>query len=260
MRRTFSGTKVLKNASQQFVGISLGVDACAEHEWGIGGLLKSFGVPTVPTREKFGADARTITLVPSCRELRFVVIGKYAYLMFTPTLEYHPAGIGDKSAFDQLLDHPTWEEAIVTAWDDRSLGIRTYKDSGHLLKQLYDALQKRDAMIFVAGGNPFGGHGLTIAIRSVMDKTELQLMSDIDTDWLDLQDVVAATGIVERLKAAGKKYFALSPRWVDKANGEFHFWLNPADQSHNNYGWMTLQDLEDWINGVGKIPIVDLGK
>jgi hypothetical protein len=51
-------------------------------------------------------------------------------------------------------------------------------------------------------------------------------------------------------------YFALSPSW--KTNGESKhpvmYWLNPRKQDKVNYGWFTVEQLEQWIEGKGPIP------
>ena len=79
-------------------------------------------------------------------------------------------------------------------------------------------------------------------------------------DWRS----AAATGIEEVLKKAGKRYYALSPRWAASIkgtkNGEVEtkygvvFWLNPCDQYKNNYGHFTVEELQQWAKGEGPIP------
>ena len=61
------------------------------------------------------------------------------------------------------------------------------------------------------------------------------------------------TGIYKELKEADKKFFALSPNKDDKGN--LIFWLNPQEQDKYNFGWVTLQDLKDWIQNKGKIVL-----
>ena len=57
------------------------------------------------------------------------------------------------------------------------------------------------------------------------------------------------------MEKAGKKYFALSPRWKDDNKKEVIFWLNPYHQDIDNFGWFTVEDLKDWAKGKGKIPM-----
>jgi hypothetical protein len=52
-------------------------------------------------------------------------------------------------------------------------------------------------------------------------------------------------------------YYALSPSWLKSDRESKHpvmFWLNPMDQQDNNYGWFTVEELEQWIQGKGPIP------
>ena len=79
-------------------------------------------------------------------------------------------------------------------------------------------------------------------------------MTDTDLDTIELQKAVARTGIHKLLKEADCKYYALSPRWADESKTEVKFWLNPYDQTNNNYGWYAVEDLEAWVNGEGPIP------
>ena len=46
--------------NNEFVGIDLGADFCAEHEWGIKGIVREFGVDG----NKVGIDGRMVTVVP----------------------------------------------------------------------------------------------------------------------------------------------------------------------------------------------------
>ena len=44
----------------KLVGFNLGADFCAEHEWGIKGIVREFGVDG----NKVGIDGRMVTVVP----------------------------------------------------------------------------------------------------------------------------------------------------------------------------------------------------
>jgi hypothetical protein len=60
-------------------------------------------------------------------------------------------------------------------------------------------------------------------------------------------------------------WYALSPKWAGffkNADGTVAhptkhpvmYWLNPTNQEQNGFGWMTVEDLEEWMAGKGKIP------
>lgn len=252
MRAAITGQQVLHNNRGDFVGFNLGTGICAEHESGIAGLKRDFGLAPKVTRECFGADARTVTVVPTDRTLRFHRQGETRYLVYTQRLRDEP-NVLPVSFYDRLLG--AHDRELTTAWDGQSFGIRVRGQLASELKLLFDAFIDRQAMIFTGPSNPFGGGGVIIAIRSAVDIRTLTLMAAADLSYLDLLDAAAATGIAERLKRAGKRYYALSPRWANEQKTDIVLWLNPMDQGRNNSGWFTVADLDDWIAGKGKIPI-----
>jgi hypothetical protein len=112
---------------------------------------------------------------------------------------------------------------------------------------------------------------LVLAVTSKVPEELNKGMVEGDLDFIKLEEAVKRTGIVEKLKKAGNKarnkstspytqtfgYYALSPKWEQKDSNSKHpvvFFLNPMDQSNNNHGWFTVEDLELWIKGKGPIP------
>src|SRR5690606_28298750 len=79
-----------------------------------------------------------------------------------------------------------------------------------------------------------------------------------------LREAAAKLTIAAELKAAGKRYFALSPRWKDDQESEVVFWLNPMEQQDYNSGSFTVDELRQWIRNEGRIiidkPLVALNK
>jgi len=52
-------------------------------------------------------------------------------------------------------------------------------------------------------------------------------------------------------------WYALSPSWVqrqEETKYKVHYFMNPNNQMQNFWGWVTVEDLEDWMKGTGKIP------
>ena len=62
-----------------------------------------------------------------------------------------------------------------------------------------------------------------------------------------------ATGIEEVLKAAGKKWYALSPGWRDKRKQHVDFFLNPCEQERYDFGWFTVEELRQWARDEGPV-------
>ena len=270
----------------QVIGINLGWDFCAEHEWGIEGLQRTFGISGKPERTRnatdavvkdlVGADTRTVTKVPA--ELKFFEnIDGYAYLLCSSRFAFR---WNEKDAtakhFNEMMRlFPGEKGELAAAWSDNDFGVRMKNDALKLgatvLGQVYGAFQKKDAMIFLAGrGNPFSNPGLHLTIRSRMPEDTLQQMKEADEDYLNLMDAVekveAETGLKEKLKTTGKRYFALSPCWAEsitstrdgklKTAHPIVFWLNPMEQQQNNFGWYTVEQLLEWAEGKGPIPKV----
>lgn len=275
--RKGSGGMWIPSETGQMIGINLGSDPCTEHEVGIQRLRDAFGVPKTHRTHILGssvafdiagADSRTMTK-SDYGVTFFADLDGYAYLYSS---RYYGTTQTAKR-LNQMLEAYSDDE-LVTAWDEESFGIRMKLDPlGHTLScmgQLFEAFKTYDIMFFFGGnnGNPFSNSGLVIAIRSRMPAEVLQQMRDADVDYLDLMDAVdkieKETSLKARLKETGHRYYALSPRWVSKMEVNWGkpidtkypaiFLLNPCDQRSNNFGWYTVEDLLQWIDGEGPIP------
>lgn len=250
----------------RIMGVCLGWDFVAEHEWGIGEIQTAFGIPGKPESHLVGADVRAVTKVPS--NLRFFDFPKQTYLLFSPSFRWRSPPPSTEKELDDIMGagkhNPKSKQITIAAWSGQDFGVRTQNriipEGRFNLGQIYEALQKKDALIFLAGaGNPFSNRGLYITIRSRMSPEMLEQMRTADEGSLNLSAAAAATGIRARVDAAGKRYYALSPRFVHEAEKEktVHpviFWLNPTEQGTVNFGWFTVEELDQWIAGTGPIP------
>ncbi|MEK7151487.1 MAG: hypothetical protein AAB784_02110 [Patescibacteria group bacterium] len=263
----------------QVIGINLGWDFVAEHEWGINAINGEFGVPGKPERRRglrslvqddlIGAEVRTVTTVPS--GLKFYAnLNGYTYLLFDDYFNWAKEEELTAERLNEMLKVYDDEE-LATAWCDNAFGIRIKNDILYtgtmVLEQIYKALVTKDAMIFLGGinnekSNSFGNRGLVIAIRSQMPEAFLNRIKKADDDYLNLREAVTKTGIEEKLRISNKGYYALSPRWASEFKNirdittkhPVIFWLNPIEQQDNNYGWFSVEQLTDWIDGKGPIP------
>jgi len=232
MRKSYDN-EILSNGSK-LVAINLGSDACSEHEWGIDKLRTSFGMV-----DGIGIERRRVRKVPS----NFQFIEK----LFGQGIYYHSS----VAAEDMLRRERIPETGLYTAWDDSSFAILT-KDNNNQLKKLYDAVKALDIAIWLGSGGVFQNAGLVIGIISNLPKDAIKKWAKADTDKIQLTADVEKMGILERLRKADKGYFACSPS--RKPDGSIQFFLNPYEQNKNYWGWVTEQDLDDWIAGKGKIP------
>jgi hypothetical protein len=245
-------------------GIALGSDACAEHEWGTDPLLRSFGVDV----GKDGVERQQIRELP--KDLVFVERSGMSAIFFEPVYGgENPRDVFDLRMKDSLRYNAKYDKSLVAAWDEKSFGVVAHgpKDSNDRirLKKLWDAFQRKDVAFWTNIGVFHIGGGLIFAIVSKLRDEDKKSLLDQDLDNRRLIFAAAATGIEKALHDAGKRFYALSPKWAHSIRStkrgpvdtkhEVVFWLNPMEQDKNNYGWFTVEDLQRWTKDDGPIPI-----
>lgn len=234
------------------VGVNLGADFTAEHEVGIAPLKAEFDIPVGP--KDWGLVRRKITRLP---------------VDFGWTTGYDKKGEGlylcdswdnkkpDFSGYSEL--RPIMDKTLSCAWDDGSFAVfSTLPEEIKHLREIYEAFVKLDGVVFLGGGGIWQNSGLILAIASRIPQEFRNKWYDIDKDRYDIDREVEESGIRKLLADKGKRYFALSPS--RNADGSIRFWLNPMEQKQNNYGWFSLEDLKEWAEDKGKIPMVTGGK
>lgn len=286
MRKGKDNSVIVNENGGQFIGINLGADYCTEHECGIDGIKKAFGMPEVGKRPfqhqpkligqpipPFGLERRRITMVPDTLTLTEHTIQPIKDKKLPPSdkepeqmkvwyLEFRRYPRHRDSPIEinrELLPIHEFQE-ISTAWSGEDFGIVFSCDAEELgnFQELWDAFQRKDIIIGVFGGGPFQNGGLTIAIASRVPEDVAKAMYDADEDHYNLLIAAEKTGIQARLEEAGKQYFALSPKWAKDIEGsettyDVVFWLNPEEQRQYNACWCTVEDLDAWIKNEGRI-------
>jgi len=250
---------LLKNPSGQLMGINLGADYCAEHEWGIKELRKMFKMD----ENALGIAKRTITALPESKAWGSEVSRSLVRLVETKTKSV--LLVGDyctREDWDMKRSELSGygNDMLVTAWDEKSFGINatTEKDRA-AVKEIYNAMMNKDLAIWLGGGGVFENAGLVLVIVSRIPKESTQMLHDADVGRIKLNEASEATGIAMKLEATGKRYYALSPKWKRDVNSiaqtKFNvvYWLNPMDQDNNNFGWFTVEQLEEWAQGKGPV-------
>lgn len=252
--RQGNNNRILLTSDGQVLGVSLGADFCAEHEWGIKGLNHMFGTGSL---EEFGLARRKIT--QNTADLVWVERKQVLNDFRTKKKEEVPCGgFWTKSkycdeAFPRDVNFYAGDWTLWTGWSERDFGVFGIRDKVIAqIKEVFEHILELDAAVWLGGGGVFQNAGLSIAIASRLSAEVTEMWDRVDREHAQLTADAEATGIAARLKAAGLNWFALSPS-RDK-DGSVHFWLNPYDQRNNNYGWFTVQDLDDWIAGRGKVP------
>ena len=268
MRRA-NDASLLKDGDK-LIGINLGADFCAEHEWGIKGLRQAFGMKDTG----YGLEKRTMQKLPQARNYDTMQMVSGVNLVETKKETILIVGVGtipkDIKELYRCFQLGRYEnDALHTSWDETSFGINAQKkEDREAVRTIYAAMQKNDVAIWLGGGGVFQNAGLVVAIASAIPTEKVKTLYDADVDRENLVKAAAKTGIEERLKKAGKKWFALSPSWLPEnmvtVNGprkSVHpvmFWLNPYEQHIHDCGWFTVEELDLWVNNQG--PCMKQGK
>jgi len=248
MRRGYDNGLWIEN--DKLIGVSLGADFTSEHEWGIKGIRRKFGM----SDEGLGIERRLIRELP--QNMKYMSDDNNSYIFCysgfwrDENLESVLKGIGQEVLPIQN------KSGIGSAWDEGTFGIAFGPETRKYKPDLRDAIQSKDLMIgFTGNDGPFSNPGLFLGIVSRLPKEWIQQMYDIDYDHQLRHEHPDHLRITQVLKDAGKRYFALSPKWADtREKKELQWWLNPMEQQTNNYGWFKINDLEQWAKGKGPIP------
>ena len=280
---------VVDEKSGELLGISLGYDHCAEHEWGIKELMNSFGLPEDP--KIFGVEKRAITKSgePDLQYFKGIIKDKKRHdiLIFSDSYSWMDnEKEKEKSVRDNAKSSVPWyylndekreeEDRIGCAWDQKSFAIVAQSpENKKRLGEIYEAFLDKDIILGLNGSsNPFAGEGLTFMIKSRFPQEAATRVYEVDKAQYELKEDFRKSGIENKIIKAFKKskssyhpFFALSPRRLDKEgmkkhNTKYPFWcwLNPSDQQNNNSGMFTVEQLELWIKGEGPIPMTEKQK
>ena len=269
MRRSHVDTQWLLTPDGRMLGIALGYDRCAEHEWGLDGLTTAFGVSL---DAPIGLADRAITHVPqTLRYARGPEQGRDARRKALPhaTLVYQDRAGDDATVFACARRELTLtaepgdahyrpaRDDVAAGWSSRDFGIRVRGESYcQYLAELDAAFRARDIVFALGLRQPFGGKaGLTFVIDSRIDADTRTRVQEQDEARERLQQAVRASGIEARLKAAGKRWYALSPAWRGPEETDLRFFLNPMEQQRHTHGWFTVAELDAWIAGEGPVVL-----
>jgi len=251
-----------------FVGVALGYDFCAQHEWGFEGIRKNLDI-RYEDPNYLGIEGRIIRKVPinlSFYESNYKnkyyanLVYKYSYISFKEENCKKPP-VTDKFFSD-----------FVTAWDSESFGIsvrgkrnKKSKDLEILYKSILD---KKAAFCFVNknSNNPFGRSSPLICITNRLDSSFIQEIYDYDLNIKNLKEASDETGIEDYLKKNNKTYFKISPALSDyiketndnrilKTKYPVIYFLESNNSKLYRSGWFTVEDLKMWAQDVGPVML-----
>jgi hypothetical protein len=256
MRRAFSDTDVITDSNGQIIGVNLGYDYCAEHEWGINSLYRSFGMKL---EDELGYESRKNTVVP---EKLFHISKKgSAVLIFHPYFS-SPKDLEHVIKRELYLSDGPEGKKMVGAWDESSFGLHVPLAQREIPKMLYDAFQANNGVIMLSGKkNPFANNGLLLLdYAQIPEDIKVQARAD-DKAGREQQAMFRKmeqeSGVFELLKNSGKRFYYLGIRRLDE-KGQPSWWLNPSEQHKYESGWYTTEQLKLWAEDKG--PVVEKRK
>jgi len=280
-----------------FVGVSLGYDYCAEHEWGIKRMKNLFGIPE-PTKKNMGIKGRTITtcdenalvfMEETHKKNKFAILytrNRYSEIANIPyDLKDYKDSISWRLKYDEErnTEPERRKDPIATAWDEGSFGIGVMGEKEILwLKELHEAFLNKNVVIAFTSmpNNPFTGTSLCLLIADRVPEELSSKMYLADKEFYDREDYEKKIGMKKIIEKYGNKngykkdkYFcACSPKWVNYNNEEAReatkkkmntqydimYWINYSD-ADDNFGWYTVEEIKEWFTGNKKLVEIRKG-
>lgn len=291
MRLAYHDKDFIYDDDKNIIGVCLGYDHCAEHEWGVKDIKQALGIWSGdPKTEKrvMGFDRVRVTNADSIHfiehETKYLKPGNkrpskgivYAVALVQESswkpaeqrLEYAKRFIdGHTYDFERSEFNAGWDEKEFMIW-----GSEAIKEK---LETIFNAFKAKDMLLGMhREDNPFAGSGLLFAMESAYPADAEKPLIEDQKAYREMWKRIDKTKILEKLKKAGCGYFACSPKQmqfeshVSDSKGkstlkerqrasklpDIVFWLNPMEQHKNNFGWYTVEELEQWTRGEGPIP------
>jgi len=263
--------------NNKFIGVALGYDYCAEHEWGIEDLKRMCGMPDA-SRKNMGIKNRTITKIPPLefreevvtRGTKNLLKGKYAILYTERRMLWQSESDNKKDnlphCFTNWIEDLSWnakwnvehpstrgdKDNIITAWDSGSFGVAVFGENEvEWLKELKTAIEEKRLTIAVANlrvKNPFAGSSLCLMITDRIPKETLDALYYGDKEYFDREDYEKKIGMKKIIEKYGNKngynslhyFLACSPKWID-----YHDEKSREEQKKK---YNTKYDIMYWIN------------
>jgi len=282
----------------KFIGVSLGYDYCAEHEWGIKDLKRLCGMPEA-SKKNMGIKNRTITQCPvlvfkesTVKKKNFAILySGYKYRTQEESENQLPHDF--RNYENDLIWNADWnakspnrdsQDNIQTAWDESSFGVSAMGDTeiGYL-KELHEAFKKLNITIAITNlkaKNPFAGSSLCLLITDRIPKEAIDAMYAADKEYYDREDYEEKIGMKKIIEKYGNKngyngdkyFMACSPKWINYSDAEerekwkakhdtkfdIRYWINYSDDD-SNCGYYTVEEIRQWLT-TPKLHLVDIRK
>lgn len=273
MRRTTNDYGWLNAADGSLMGLSLGFDFCAEHEFGAKQIKEYLGI--AQQSNPIGVEERTMTQVPealSFLKFRTTFKDSNTHKTMPGALLYCCETYGDvpktgaaraKHLGLVFYTNPgsrhysADRDDLAIAWSSHggfAILVRG-KENVARLELLHKAFLRNDIALADPVILGFARKSLSLVIGSAVPAEMRQSVLDADLAHQRLLKAVAASGIESLLKKNNLGWFSLLPKWSDGEGSPLMFYLNPKEQSKYSSGWFFLDELQAWAQGKG--PVTD---
>jgi hypothetical protein len=250
------------------IGINLGSDYVAEHEWGIKELRSDFGISEKYVLGKVGFETTKIQQISK----RFGLFtgknnsigagyGRYEHTDKNDVTNFfykEDKQFGFYSGILKEMENGLFYRKdnleISGAWDSSTFAFLMTKSHKQHYDELINAFETKNIAMSLGKSKIFENGGLNFLIYDKIPKETFQHAIDQHLSTNRLNVKVAKIGLAEKLTKRGLKWYALSPKWVNNDEKDIVYWLNPYNQESVNYGWFTEEQLLQWIDGIGPIP------
>jgi len=261
-------------------GFSLGFDFCAEHEDGARYIKASLGI----SEKDFpiGVEDRTMTRVPEhlefvkydwrSRDKRYKRTVPAALLHCCRAAQYarayhkdFPDGGAEQAKYlrveffaDCLADKKWYRperDDIVVSWashDGFAIHVRG-EENVRRLEQLHQAMLGCKVALADAAIVGFMRKPLSLVLVDSVSLELRQAVREQDEAHLRLYQALEATGIEARLKEAGRNWYGFRPMWRSGEGSDLLVFLNPAEQGKYEFGWFTIDELQQWAEDRGPV-------
>jgi len=263
---------ITSNDNKEFLGIALGYDYCAEHEWGIKEMKRMFGIPEGGAKN-MGVKSRTITQnIPNLifkketyKKQKFGIL--YTGYQYWREGEDNPIPHGLSDYKKDILWRVEWDaknpregrdskDPMKTAWSSSGFAVAVMGEKEvQWLEELYEAFNNKNvviAMINHRAINPFAGTSLSLMIADRLPKEITDMMYDADKKYYDREAYEKKIGMT-KLKEKTRKdshdnkyghahgyYIACSAKWIDYEDKE--------NREKQKKEYHTKYDIVYWVN------------
>ncbi len=264
MRKAYSDTELVEEDGK-IIGIALGYDYCAEHEWGIKGIVQKLGIKGL-SNKTLGYKSRINNQVPKSLVFGTSIVNgkkiKAALIMWS--LDYDekytkfdwkmlPRDLEGNNRTTLSKDD---KSSVIAAWGEGDFGIVVEGEKNvEFLEKLYKAFQNKNVLVGTFKKlKAFCNPSLTFLIKDLLPAGVEEEMVVQDKKSFELQKIIKKLNLEERLRKADKfnsddydGIICASPSWNNKKDRNTKHpvavWIN-ADK---NYGWYTVEEVESFI-------------